>query len=251
MARLQSLSNKLRLTLIAEAAKKPVVASENVAEDALMAANSIRDCLKVGDKAEQAALDLSKACAAAASAEDYQASKRAAVDVKSGIASLETVRNELYGPYAEARDTAYKLAAAWGLSTTVSSDKPKSKPSDVTAMSEKDLAQQIGVAAKTLQTNVRDMLEKGATTQKLLRAAAKKLGLEQGELGDDEKQAIVSALLAFRTAVDPIYGRTQGIKKRAEELHAKLTSREKYEAKKASGKKTLESDRELATYEII
>ncbi len=249
MGNLSLLAKKVRITMLSEAAlaegaKKVVDASTDVAEDSLLAANHIRDCLKFGDKAEEAALNLAKACTAAANAEDAQASKRAAVDVKSGTAALEAVRNELYGPYAQARDTSYKLAAAWGLSTKVSSDK-KPPTADVGAMTEKDMAQQISVAAKTLQTNIRDMLEKGAKAQKLLRAAAKKVGLGSGELGDDEKQAIITAVLDFRGSTDPIFGRTQGIKRRAEELHARLTKAAKYESKQ------IEQDDELAGFEII
>jgi hypothetical protein len=248
MAHLSLLTRKVRIEALAEsarlneAAKKVVDASTDVAEDSLVAANHIRDCLKYGDKAEEAALMLAKACSSAASAEDKQASKRAAVDVKSGIAGLEAVRSALYAPYAQARDTSYKLAAAWNLPTKVSSEK-KPPTADVVAMSEKDLAQQIGVAAKTLQVDIRDMLEKGAKAQKLLRAAAKKLGLESGELGEDEKQAIITAVLDFRGSTDPIFGRTQGIKRRAEELHARIVKGEKYES--------IEDDAELAGLELI
>jgi hypothetical protein len=242
-----------------EAAKAKVEPSENVAEDCLAAANHIRESLKLGDKAEGAAAKLAQSALNGSKATDEQGLRRAVVDInKDNDDLMEIINsskaevdpngvalakgNSLYKHFQLARDTGYKLAAAWGLPTKVSSEAKESP--DITTATEQELAKQISDSAKVLQTNVRDFLEKGATAQKLLRAASKKLGLESGELGDDEKQAVVTALLEFRSSANPLFGRTNGIVRRVKQLQSRSEKAKKYES-------TLETDPELAGYELI
>lgn len=257
--RLHDLAAALRQQMVeAAASKAPKKAKEtdtpveDVAEECLKAANYIRDCLKHGDHYEEAAAKVADKAEELAKAEDALGTKRGSIDVKAmgaefqkflkssgdskagtedAAVDMKRAVDMLYAPFAKARDTGYRLAATWGLSTTRPSEK-KAASADVKVQSAGELANGIAFAAKNLKTNVRDFLEKGATAQKLLRNAAKKLGLESGELEDAEKQAIVTALLDFRDAAAPMYGRAQGIVRRVNELLDRAAKLEKYEAKK-------------------
>ena len=225
---------------------------EDVAEACLEAANYIRDCLKYGDSYEEAVFKVAEKAEELAKAEDALGTKRGAVDVKGlsgdfqkflkssgeskagtedAAISMKRSVDMLYAPFAKARDTVYRIAATWDIPTSRATEK-KAASADVKSQSSGELANGIAFAAKNLKGNVREFLEKGATAQKMLRNAAKKMGLEKGELGDDEKQAIINAALDFRDAASPMYGRAQGIARRVNELLDRAAKMEKYEAKK-------------------
>lgn len=226
--------------------------SENVAEDCLKAANGFREAIKGGDKLEEAASKVAEMAKEAALTSDLLTAKRAAMDVESATVKMKQAVDSIYGPFAEARQAFYAVALAWDMYKPQASSGKKSS-SDVKAMSDKDVAAQIEVAAKNLQTNVKDFLEKGAKASKLFRDAAKKLGLEQGELTASEKQALIDAAFAARTAADPLFGRSQGIARRAVELVARAHAKEKYEAK-AKGvtiELAVEADPEFGGYELV
>lgn len=275
---LRALTTALRTSLSeaatkAKAPKAEVAPVEDVAEECLKAANFIRDCLKHGDHYEEAAAKVADKAEELAKAEDALGTKRGSVDVKAmgaefqkflkssgdskagtedAAVDMKRAVDMLYAPFAKARDTVYRIAAAWDISTKRSSDTKKEASADVKKQSATEIANGIAFAAKNLKTNVRDFLEKGATAQKHLRNAAKKLGLEGGELTDSEKQEIVNAALDFRDASSPMYGRAQGIVRRVNELLDRAAKLEKYEAKKGL-KIELEvaDDAELGAMELI
>ncbi len=224
--------------------------SENLPEDCLKAANHFRDCVKDGEKLEQAAKDVADAAKMVPAAEDALSAKRAALDVEKSVERMKTAVDSVYGSYAQGRQVFYSVALAWDLYSPPASEK-KPPSSDVKALSDKDMADQIGFAAKNLQTNVRDFLEKAAAANKLFRAAARKMGLEQGEVSDSEKQALTAAGFAVRTAADPLFGRTQGIQRRAGELVARARSKEKYESVAAGPDLCVENDSEIGGLDLV
>jgi hypothetical protein len=226
--------------------------SEDIPGDCLKAANLIKASMEHGDDFQSAVQKLAEYAETLAKATEAIHAKQAAVDLASRAVEFEKYLksaktaeggtedsamemkravDKLYAPFAEARQTAYGLAAAWGIDVAGHSAGKSKKSSDVKSMSEGELVSGIDWAAKNLVTNIKDFLEKGAKAQKMLREAAKKLGLEKGELTQSEKQAIINACLDFKMSADPLYGRTRGIARRAEEILARARELEKYEAK--------------------
>ena len=231
---------------------KDVKPSEDVPGDSLKAANGFRDAIKGGDALEQSAQDIAKLAQMVAEASEKTDLKRAAMDVESAAVKMKQAVDSIYGPYAEARKAFYSVALAWDMYDPPATT-GKKPSSDVKAMSEKELAEQVAFSAKTLQTNVRDFLEKGATASKMFRDASKKLGLEKGEMNDSQKQAVIDAGFAARTASDPLFGRTQGIVRRVSEMLDRVRESEKYEAKSKKLKLELavEDDPEIGGLEVI
>lgn len=229
--------------------------SENVPEDCLKAANAFRDSLKGGDKLEEAAAELLKLAKPLSDAKSMQSLdlKRTAMDVESATVKLKQAVDSIYGPYAEGRKAFYAVALAFDMYDPPASTSAPKKGKDLKGLAITSVASEIAFAAGTLQTNVRDFLEKAATASKLFRSAAKKAGLEGGELSEPEKQALVAAGFAVRSAADPLFGRSQGIARRAVEVIDQLRAQEKYEAK---GKKltialAVEDDAELGGMELV
>lgn len=231
---------------------KDVKPSEDVPGDCLKAANGFRDAIKSGDALEMAAQDIARLAQKVASASDLMEIKRAAMDVESAAVKMKQAVDSIYGPYAEARKAFYSVALAWDMYNppAVAAKKPSS---DVKVMSEKELAEQVAFSAKSLQSNVRDFLEKGAKSSNMFRDAAKKLGLEKGEMNDAAKQAVIDAGFAARTSTDPLFGRTQGIVRRVSEMLDRVRESEKYEAKAKKLKLELavEDDPEIGGLEVI
>lgn len=206
--------------------------SEDLPGDCLKAANGFRDAIKGGDKLEAAAEEIAKLSKSISTAVDTIEVKRAAMDVEQAAVKMKQAVDSIYGPFAEARQAFYSVALAWDLYEKQSSQGKKKSSSEVTALSDKELADQVIFAAKNLQTNTRDFLEKGSKASNLFRDAAKKMGLEKGELDSSQKKALIDAAFAARTAADPLFGRTQGIARRVSELLARVAQKEKFEAKR-------------------
>lgn len=266
-------AEKTVATAVEAPASAGSMSAEDTAEKCLAAANFIRDCLKHGDKYEEAAAEVADIADDLAKATDALDTKRGALDAATKSAAFQTFLKSsgeakagtedaavsmkravdmLYVPYAKAREAIYELAAAWDISTKRTSE--KGAPSaDLKKQSPVELANGIAFASKNLQTNVRDFLEKGSTAQKLLRNAAKKIGLEGGELSDSEKQAVVNAGLDFRDSSAPMYGRAMGITRRVNELLDRARKLEKYEAANKALKIELEvaDDEELGKLDMI
>ena len=242
--------------LLAEAAKskgvKDASPSEDIAGDALKAANGFREAVKSGDDLEEAATNVAKFSEATASADNDLDSKRGALDTESACLKMKHAVDGIYSPFAQARQAFYSLALAWDLYEKNPSGAKKSISTDIKSASDKDIAAGIGHSAKSLGLSVKDFLNKAARAQKLLRDAAKKVGLEKGELTDSEKKAIVDACFDARDSANPLFGKTQGINRRAIELIARARAKEKYEAKSKGVEIALscEDDPEFGGYEI-
>jgi hypothetical protein len=255
MSTLKALTTRLRTSLFAEAAKSGVKAAQpstDIPGDALKAANGFRDAVKSGDDLEAAAAKVAEASKAASLADGGIEAKRAAMDVESACVKMKQAVDSIYGPFAEARQAFYSIALAWDMYKTQPSTGKKSSSVDIKTQTDKEIADMIGFTAKGLGPSVKDFLEKSARAQKLLRDAAKKVGLENKELSDSEKKAIIDACFAAKTSADPLFGRTQGINRRAVELVARARAKEKYEAK-AKGieiRLAVEDDPELGGFEI-
>lgn len=257
--RLSGLTHMARKRLAEQAATRPQTEarikeapSEDVPADCLKAANGFREAIKDGDALEEAAEAVAKHAKEVAASSDPVTAKRGAMDVEASTVKLKQAVDGLYGAYAEARKAFYAVALAWDMYSPPATAK-KGPSSDIKALSEKEMADQIAYASKTLQTNVKDFLEKAATASKHFRNAAKKLGLEKGEMTADEKKALIDAAFAARTASEPLFGRTQGIARRAVELVARAKEREKFEAK---GKRlkielAVEDDPELGGLDLV
>lgn len=255
MAELSRLTSRIRTLM--EAAKKSggvkdAQPSTDIPGDCLKAANGFRDSIKGGDKVEEAASMVAKAAQTVLKEKDDPLKmKRAAMDVESGAVKMKQAVDSIYGGFAEARQAFYAVALAWDMYEKQSEAK---KPSaDVKELSDEELASQIAYTAKQLQVNTRDYLEKASKASKVMREAAKKTGLDKGELTDSEKAAIVEACFAARNASAPLYGRAQGLARRAVELVARARAKEKYEAK-AKGiviELDVESDPEFGGMELL
>jgi hypothetical protein len=230
--------------------------SKDVPADCLKAANAFRDSLKGGDKLEEAASELLKVAKPLSDAKAMQSLdlKRSAMDAESATVKLKQAVDAIYGPYAEGRKAFYGVALAWDMYDPPASTSSKKPSKSVKNVEITSLAGEMAFAAANLQTNVRDFLEKAATASKVFRAAAKKTGLEGGELSDSDKKAIIDAGFAVRASADPLFGRSQGIARRAVEVIDQLRAQEKYEAK--SSKKLaivldVEDDAELGGMELL
>lgn len=234
MSQLSKIAAQTRRAL-AEAAKsggvKDAKASTDIAEDALKAANGFREAVKSGDDLEQAAANVAKHAEEAAMSDGGLEAKRAAMDTESACLKMKHAVDGIYGPFAEARQAFYAIALAWDLYKVTPASGKKSSSVDIKSMTDKDIAGGISFTAKGLGPSVKDFLNKAARAQKLLRDAAKKIGLEGGELTDSEKKALVDACFDARDSANPLFGRTQGINRRAVELIARARAKEKYEAK--------------------
>lgn len=248
--------------------------SEDVPGDCLKAANLIKDSIASGDDFQMAVEKLAEHADSLAKASEAIKAKQAAVDLagkavefekylktakqdetgtKTAAVKMVDAVDALYKPFAAARQTFYGLALAWDIDTAGhSAGKSKSSP-DVKTMKDEELVNGIEWAAKSLVTNIKDFLDKGAKAQKMLRDAAKKMGLEKGELTSSEKQAIIDACIAFKLSADPLYGRSRGIARRAEEILARAAELEKYEAKSKKFKIefAFEDDPEVGDLEMI
>lgn len=225
--------------------------SEDVPGDCLKAANGFRDSIKHGDTLEQMAAEFAAISEGFASAVDPIEQIRAAKDIEVAAKKMEQAVNAAYQPFKFARNAFYNVALAWDMYNP-----PKSvgkAPEDVKEVPSKELASQIVFAAKNLQTNARDYLEKGATASKMFRDASKKLGLEQGEMNDSQKQAVIDAGFAARGAAEPLFYRVNAVLKRAAVLFERAQKAEKYEAKAKALKFELdfEDDPEFGKRELI
>lgn len=242
--------------LLAEAGKskgvKDASASEDIAGDALKAANGFREAVKAGDDLEEAASKVAKFSEEAALSDGGQQAKRAAMDTESACLKMKHAVDSIYGPFAEARQAFYSIALAWDLYKVSPSVGKKSSSVDIKTMTDKDIAEGIGFTAKGLGPSVKDFLNKSARAQKLLRDAAKKIGLENGELTDSEKKALIDACFDARDSANPLFGRTQGINRRAVELISRARAKEKYEAKSKGVEIVLavEEDPEFGGFEM-
>ena len=251
------MSNLTRRTrAILEAAKskgvKDASASEDIAGDALKAANGFREAVKAGDDLEEAASKVAEFAEEAALSDGGIVAKRAALNTESACLKMKHAVDSIYGPFAEARQAFYGIALAWDLYKVTPSVGKKSSSVDIKTMTDKDIAEGIAFIAKGLGPSVKDFLNKAARAQKLLRDAAKKIGLENGELTDSEKKALIDACFDARDSANPLFGRTQGINRRAVELIARARAKEKYEAKSKGVEIVLavEADPEFGGFEL-
>jgi hypothetical protein len=254
MSDLKRLADQTRSILEAAKSKgvKDAGASTDIPGDALKAANGFREAVKSGDDLEEAAAKVAKFAEEAAIADGGIVAKRAAMDTESACLKMKHAVDGIYGPFAEARQAFYSLALAWDLYKVTPSVGKKSSSVDIKTMTDKDIADGIAFTAKGLGPSVKDFLNKSARAQKLLRDAAKKIGLENGELTDSEKKALIDACFDARDSANPLFGRTQGINRRAVELIARARAKEKYEAKSKGIEIALavEEDPEIGGFEL-
>jgi len=254
MSSLKRLADQTRSFLEAAKSKgvKDSAASMDIPGDALKAANGFREAVKSGDDLEEAASKVAKFAEEAALADGGIVAKRAALDTESACLKMKHAVDGIYGPFAEARQAFYSLALAWDLYKVTPSVGKKSSSVDIKTLTDKDIAEGIAFTAKGLGPSVKDFLNKSARAQKLLRDAAKKIGLENGELTDSEKKALIDACFDARDSANPLFGRTQGINRRAVELIARARAKEKYEAKSKGIEIALavEEDPEIGGFEL-
>jgi hypothetical protein len=233
--------------------------STDIPADCLKAANAFRDAIKGGDRLQDAAQELLKTTQPLTKAAgdlkdkfDAMTLKRTAMDVESATVKMKQAVDSIYGPYAEGRKAFYAVALAYEMYNPPASTSSK-KPKDIKELSANELAGEISFAAGNLTTNVRDFLEKASRASKLYREAAKKLGVGGGEMSDSDKKALIDAGFDVRAAADPLFGRSQGIARRAVVLLDRLREAEKYEAKgKAMNiELAVADDAELGGLEIL
>jgi hypothetical protein len=253
MPRLNTLTLRTRLALLAEAAAKSkgvkdAKASEDIAGDCLKAANAFRDAAKAGESLEMAADKVAK------DANQLSAGTKGAVhDVEAATKKMKDAVDGIYGDFATARQAFYAVALAWDMYAKQPSAGKKSASTDIKTQSDKEVSDAIVWSAKNLTTSVNDFLNKAMKASNLLRAAAKTIGLEKGELNDSQKKALIDACFDAKNAADPLFGRVAGINRRVVELLARAQEKAKYEAK-ARGveiKLAFEDDDELGDLEIL
>ena len=257
MSRLGLLTARTRLTMLLEAAKSKGVKDANpstdIPGDCLKAANAWRDAAKGGEALEVAAEGAAKAADALAGTIPEKA-KMHAIDVRDAAIKMKDAVDGIYGHFATARQSFYAIALAWDLYAKQSSAGKSSASVDIKTQSDQEIANGIGFSAKNMKVSVKDFLDKAMKASNLLRAAAKKTGLEKGELSDSDKKAIIDACFDAKNAADPLFGRSAGIKRRADELLVRAEEKAKYEAKKTKKLKIdfdFEADDELGNLEML
>ena len=242
-------------------AHKDAKPSENPAEDALMIANSFRDIIKMGDAVQEMVAKVAAAAKAVMNAEPGVKQKRALIDLENAVTALAAQGSRskeggsatMYDSFAKGRDTVYSLAAALGVGTSPAdrgvTSAPKSKvtfSSQVGTMSDDELVSAIVKKQKDLEAEMRQMLELGAGAQKLLRDAAKKIGLQKGELSPAEAKAMIFKTLDFRDAVSRVmYAPASVFASAGQELIRRIQNAEKYEAAE------WDTDTEIAEYRYL
>lgn len=225
--------------------------SEDIPADCLKAANGFRDSLSHGDTVEQVAQDFAAITERLASAVDPIEQLRAAKDIEVAALKMEQAVNSAYQPFKAARVAFYSVALAWEMYNPPKSVGTSSE--DIDDVPTKQLAEQITYSAKNLQTNSRDFLEKAARASKLFRNAAKKLGLEQGEMNDSAKKELIDAGFDARGAAEPLFYRVKSVLRRAAVLFERAQKAQKYEAKAKKLKIELdfEDDPEFGGRELL
>ncbi len=226
-------------------AHKNAAPSENPAEDALAIANSFREIIKRGDAMQEMVAKVASTAKAVVAAEPGIKQKRALLDLENAVTALAAQGRStkeggstMYDYFSKGRDTVYSLAAALNVGTSpadrgVSSSggKKVSFSSQVGTMSDEELVASIQKRQKDLASEVRDMLALGASAQKLLREAAKKIGLQKGELSPAEAKAMIFKTLDFRDAVSRVmYAPASVFASAGQELIRRIRTAEQYEA---------------------
>lgn len=193
-----------------------------VAGEALeMCANHWRRAVRQGDALLEAVDGVLKAAKAAVEASKAKSdtARRVIAAVAPAIQEVSVVGGRFYHDFADGRAKLYEAAQAMGV-TTKRPGPAKKSPADIRGMDDAALLAAIEGIAKGLNVGIKQMLDKGAAIQKKFRslgAFADYVG-GVGMEGDSMQKAINEAL-DFRDFVSiNVFGRVNGMMRRAVEV---------------------------------
>lgn len=198
----------------------------------LDAANAWRAFIRKGDLMLEAAQEVAEQALLLQEAPDLRSSR---ANLSSKVKRVEKATNSAYRDFKEGREALYAFAKSQGVPTR---RKSKKKPTvDIGRQTDRKLALGLQKQSDLLGKSLLEMLEKGATISRKLRAAA--ASISQGKTKRINVNALVNEGLDFRdhvsksvfSGVNSILRRAKEVNRRAEEkaIFAKMSYEDREE----------------------
>jgi uncharacterized protein YoxC len=212
---------------VAPIASVPGIPAAPIASDVLVtAANEWRKYVRRGDAFLEGVQKVVTAADSLAAAKEVQDKRRSVSDVSTAVQKVAGTLASAYEEFKLGREQMYQAAKLWHISTKRSSNLPPSK--DISSDDDSKLIAAIDKGAKGMMSASRKMLDEGAKSSGMLRAAAK-LAAPMGIPANAED--IISTCLNFRDLVsEAAFARAKGILRRAVMLSNRTWEEMKFES---------------------
>ena len=169
---------------------------------------------------------------------------RALADLKSAVTKVQNLSTSAYRTYADGRDFLYVAFKDWGLPVKRTGGAKQSPSADLGPMSEAQLLAQIKNIAIGFVKDMKGSLDMGA------RAVTGVLAQAKNDAEATRKELWTTGM-DFRDSTSVLFGRTEGILRRAQELVNRSWARKTFEATDIRWKAPWADDLDIGPGEVV